>query len=87
LAQEKSFWCPLVKPGWQMAKTAVDILGSKLSKGIVVTKYEHSKGDLSGVEIWEAGHPVPDDNSFKATARAIELVKGPYRRRHSSFPN
>ena len=63
------------KAGWQMAKTAVDILGSKLSKGIVVTKYEHSKGDLSGVEIWEAGHPVPDDNSFKATARAIELVK------------
>ena len=42
------------KAGWQMAKTAVDILGSKLSKGIVVTKYEHSKGDLSGVEIWEA---------------------------------
>jgi glycerate 2-kinase len=63
------------KAGWQMAKTAVDILGTKITKGIVITKYEHSKGDLPGVEIWEAGHPVPDSNSFKATAQAIAMVQ------------
>lgn len=63
------------KAAWQMAKTAVEILDDKISTGIVITKYEHSKGPLKNLEIWEAGHPVPDANSFKATARAIEMVE------------
>ena len=43
--------------------------------GVVITKYGHSKGELAPLEIWEAGHPVPDENSLKATQRAIELVR------------
>ncbi|WP_337383310.1 glycerate kinase type-2 family protein, partial [Acidaminococcus timonensis] len=60
---------------WQMAKTATGILDGRISAGIVITKYGHSKGELDPLEIWEAGHPVPDENSLKATERAIELVK------------
>lgn len=62
------------KAAWQMAHKAAVTLGKKLTCGIVITKYEHSKGKIPKVEIYEAGHPVPDENSFKATARAIELV-------------
>ncbi len=63
------------KAAWQMAKAASDILGDKIYDGIVVTKYDHSKGPLPHIEIYEAGHPVPDENSFRATERAIEKVK------------
>ena len=47
-----------------------------MDSGVVVTKYGHSKGPLPGLEIYEAGHPVPDENSFKATQTAIEAVSG-----------
>lgn len=63
------------KAGWQMAKTAADILGDKITCGAVVTKYDHVKAEIPGLECYEAGHPVPDENSFKATKRVIELVK------------
>ena len=64
------------KAGWQMAKAAVDVLGPRLSGGVVITKYNHSKGPLKGLEIFEAGHPVPDENSYKATQAAITAVSG-----------
>ncbi len=64
------------KAGWQMAKAAHDALGSRLDGGVVITKYDHQKGALPPLEIYEAGHPVPDENSFRATARAIEMVQG-----------
>ncbi len=65
------------KAAWQMAKTAVDALGSRINHGVVVTKYDHSKGPLGdSVQIFEAGHPVPDENSYKATEAAIEAVSG-----------
>ncbi len=62
------------KAGWQMSKSACYYLGDAITKGIVVTKYDHVMGDLPNIKCFEAGHPVPDDNSFGATAKAIELV-------------
>ena len=64
------------KAAYQMAKTARDMLGDQLDRGIVITKYDHVKDPIEGVECWEAGHPVPDENSFRATDRAIDLVEG-----------
>ncbi len=63
------------KAAWQMAKTAADILGDQITCGAVVTKYGHVKAGISGLECYEAGHPVPDENSFRATERVIELVR------------
>ena len=63
------------KAAWQMAKSAVDTLG-QVDGGVVVTKYDHVKGAIPGVDCYEAGHPVPDNGSFFATARALELVQG-----------
>ena len=64
------------KAAWQMAYAAAQVVGDKLTEGIVITKYEHVKGDIKGVNCYEAGHPVPDENSFKATQKAIDLVTG-----------
>lgn len=62
------------KAGWQMAKAAVDTL-DQLDGGIVITKYGHVKGELPGITCYEAGHPVPDENSFAATRRVLKLVE------------
>ena len=62
------------KAAWQMAKAAVDVL-AKVDGGIVITKYDHVMGEIPGVECCEAGHPVPDENGFAATGRALELVQ------------
>ena len=45
-------------------------------KGLVITKYGHVKGKLTDIECYEAGHPVPDENSIKATEKVLELVAG-----------
>ncbi|WP_448524020.1 glycerate kinase type-2 family protein [Pseudothermotoga sp.] len=64
------------KAAWRMAKAAKEMLGEKVEKGIVITKYKHSEGEIEGLEIYEAGHPIPDENTIKATERAIEIVQG-----------
>ena len=64
------------KAAWNMANAAKESLGSKIVKGLVVTKYEHSRGPIEGFEIIEAGHPIPDENSVIGAARALEMVKG-----------
>lgn len=62
------------KAGWQMAKAASEFLGDKIDKGIVITKYDHVMGEIPHIVCREAGHPVPDENSFSATEEAIEMV-------------
>ncbi|MCF0238586.1 MAG: glycerate kinase [Sphaerochaetaceae bacterium] len=65
------------KAAHEMAKAAVDSckeMGIKLSGGVVVTKYDHIKCPLEGIDQYEAGHPVPDENSYSSTQKAIDLV-------------
>lgn len=64
------------KAAWQMAKTACDQLGSRIDSGVVITKYHHSKGPIGNLAIYEAGHPVPDGNSFLGTQAAMDAVSG-----------
>ena len=62
------------KAAWEMGNAAADVLGERIDSGIVITKYDHAKGDIAGLEVREAGHPVPDENSYSATARALQIV-------------
>lgn len=62
------------KAAWQMAKAASDVLKSRIEKGVVVTKYGHVMGPIANFDCFEAGHPVPDENSFKGTQAALDLV-------------
>lgn len=64
------------KAAWQMAAAAAQQLGDRICRGVVVTKYDHVKGPIPGVDCYEAGHPVPDENSYKATQAAIDAVSG-----------
>lgn len=63
------------KAGWQMASAAYNELGDKIDSGVVVTKYGHDKGPIGNIKIVEAGHPVPDENSYRGTEEAINAVK------------
>lgn len=63
------------KAAWQMAKAASEILGDKIKNGVVITKYNHVKGQIENLKCYEAGHPVPDENSFKSTKAAVDLVE------------
>ena len=62
------------KAAWQMASAALAVLKGRVDGGIVITKYGHARGALPGRCVREAGHPVPDENSFAATQAAIDLV-------------
>ena len=64
------------KAGWQMAKAAYELLGDRIDRGIVLTKYGHVKGGLGKILCLEGGHPVPDENSVKNTEEAIRTVSG-----------
>ena len=63
------------KAAWQMADAAVKYLDHPIQKGIVLTKYEHAKGEIPGVVCLEAGHPVPDENSVIGTQKILEMTQ------------
>ena len=62
------------KAAWQMAKAAWDVAGDQITSGVVITKYDHVKGPIGDIFCLEAGHPVPDENSFSATEKALEMT-------------
>lgn len=64
------------KAAWRMADTACRALSEQVSCGVVITKYGHSEGAIPRMEIFEAGHPVPDENGVRAAQRALQLVRG-----------
>ena len=71
----KTIMVAVGKAAWQMAKAAIETLGN-VDGGIVITKYGHVKGELPRVVCFEAGHPVPDENSFMVAKMAIDMVDG-----------
>lgn len=63
------------KAAWGMAKAASYALQGRIARGAVITKYGHSKGPIDGIEIFEAGHPIPDKNGVVAAKRVLELTE------------
>ena len=63
------------KAAWQMAAAAEKCLPGPLAGGIVITKYGHVKHPLPGIECYEAAHPVPDEQGFAATEKALRMVE------------
>ena len=62
------------KAAWQMAKSAAEALYQPYEAGIVVTKYGHVQGEILGFTCYEAGHPIPDENSFLATQAVLDMT-------------
>ena len=58
-----------------MAKAAADFYGDKIFRGLVVTKYGHSKGFSSPFfKVIEAAHPLSDENSLRAAQVALRIA-------------
>lgn len=51
-----------------------DVLGETLTRGLVVEKHGQGRS-LDGVEVLEAGHPVPDTASRRAGRAVLELAR------------
>ncbi|MCL1799852.1 MAG: glycerate kinase [Promicromonosporaceae bacterium] len=64
------------KAAWTMARAASDYLGTRIVAGAVITKYDHAKGDLPRIKVFEAGHPIPDENTVIATQYVLNMVSG-----------
>ncbi|ABR29962.1 glycerate kinase [Thermosipho melanesiensis] len=58
------------KAAWRMAYAVSNVLDVRY--GIVITKYGHSFGRIDNFDIFEAGHPIPDENSIKYTKIALD---------------
>jgi len=63
------------KAAWEMAATAREALGRRIDGGIVITKHGYARGELPPLVVREAGHPVPDGDSFSATGEALALTE------------
>ena len=56
-----------------MARAMEDLLGDRITKGLIVVKYGFTD-ELSYTETVEADHPLPDQNGVAGTKRILELV-------------
>ena len=61
------------KAGATMAKAIEEILGERISAGLITVKYDHLE-KLKKVKIQEAGHPVPDQNGLDGARAIYELA-------------
>ena len=62
------------KAAGPMARAATEVLGDKVSGGIVVTKDEHEPGP-EGLETVYASHPEPDERGVGAARKVRELAE------------
>ena len=62
------------KGGASMAKAIEDLLGDRISKGIIAVKYGHLE-KLRKIRILESAHPVPDENGYRAAKEIYELAQ------------
>ena len=60
----------------RMARAALSVLAVPVTDGLVISKYGHFDEAISGLRCYEAGHPVPDENSVLAGEAALELTEG-----------
>ena len=64
------------KASAQMAEAVLDILGERVTKGHVVTKYEHTNAAKTGpVTVTESGHPVPDEPGVEGGRKVMALAE------------
>ena len=56
-----------------MAKPLEDLLGDRISGGVILVKHGH-RFPLSRIEVVEAGHPVPDEAGLRGTSEVIQLL-------------
>ncbi len=56
-----------------MARAMEELLGERLTKGLIVVKYGHTDS-LQKVDIIEAGHPVPDTEGVRGAGELLKIA-------------
>ncbi|MDQ2777465.1 MAG: glycerate kinase [Acidobacteriota bacterium] len=64
------------KAACPMAEAVQEMLGNRLHAALVITKQGHLTSTLKNVQAIEAGHPIPDDESVRASRAVTERVRG-----------
>ncbi len=57
-----------------MAKVVEDLLGNRISDGVIVVKDKHGL-PLKKIKVREASHPVPDERGVQGTEEILSLVE------------
>lgn len=73
---ENIYLAAIGKAAYAMAETAHKALGERIKAGVVVTKYGHARGSLDRIQIVEAGHPIPDENTLKGAQMILDMTAG-----------
>jgi glycerate 2-kinase len=73
----KLFLISFGKAAFLMTKALSDNVCDLITRGIVITKYGHVQNISlpTSIEIFEAGHPIPDKNGMEATRKAMAILK------------
>jgi glycerate 2-kinase len=62
-----------------MAEALVEIMGKRISSGVVITKDGYtgteSSFEQNHIELIQAGHPIPDQRNLAASSRIITLIQ------------
>lgn len=57
-----------------MAQAVEEICNDKIESGWVIVKYGHANVRCTRIELLEAGHPLPDENSLRGTKKIVDLL-------------
>lgn len=65
------------KAGFPMAQAVTDLLGERISCGLVIVKdgYVSTDDMLPRIELCEASHPLPDERGVEGTRRIASLLR------------
>lgn len=62
------------KAGAPMASAVAEIVGDRISSGLVIVKEGYAGGDTGPIEIVEGGHPLPDARGVAAANRIAQMI-------------
>jgi glycerate 2-kinase len=57
-----------------MAQPLLELLGDRIRDGVIVVKYGHGLF-LPGIEVFEAGHPLPDEDGVEGVGEMVRLLE------------
>lgn len=63
------------KAGNAMAMAIEEILGDWISWGLVIVKHIEDKDRLKRIELVKGGHPIPNEDGYRATQRILKIVE------------
>lgn len=72
---DRIFLIGVGKAASAMSAAVVEVLGGRLTRGILVTKHGHVGKGTERLEVIEAGHPIPDEAGLRAATQIAHLLR------------